>query len=177
VKIPGWRRRILASTRGKVLALLRVDSHTVSCLVHKTVNILDKLPKSVQAKAKQLIHEMYLAPTRKAALAAHEQFISSYQVKFPKACECLQKDKETLFTFYDFRPSTGRICARPIRSNRTSRLSVYEPIEPKVLGSRIATLTMVFKLTLEAQKHWRRLQHSNSSQKSSTASPLSMEKN
>jgi transposase-like protein len=46
--------------------------------------------------------EMYLAPTRKAALAAYDQFISSYQTKFPKACECLQKDKEVLFTFYDF---------------------------------------------------------------------------
>src|SRR3979411_1578140 len=70
--------------------------------VHKTLNILDKMPKSVQGKAKQLIHEMYLSPTRKAALAAYDQFISSYQTKFPKACECLQKDKEVLFTFYDF---------------------------------------------------------------------------
>ena len=60
------------------------------------------MPKSVQGKAQQLIHEMYLAPTRKAALAAYDQFISSYQVKFPKACECLHKDKEVLFTFYDF---------------------------------------------------------------------------
>jgi putative transposase len=57
-------------------------------LVHKTLNILDKMPKSVQGKAKQLIHEMYLSPTRKAALAACDQFISSYQTKFPKACEC-----------------------------------------------------------------------------------------
>src|SRR6516164_575187 len=55
------------------------------CWVHKTANILDKMPKSVQGKAKQLIHEMYLAPTRKAALAAYDQFISSYQTKFPKA--------------------------------------------------------------------------------------------
>jgi putative transposase len=70
------------------------------CWVHKTANVLDKMPKSVQGKAKQLIHEMYLAPTRKAALAAYDQFISSYQVKFPKACECLQKDKEVLFTFW-----------------------------------------------------------------------------
>src|SRR3977135_1000303 len=72
------------------------------CWVHKTVNILDKMPKSVQGKAKQLIHEMYLSPTRKAALAAYDQFISSYQTKFPKACDCLEKDKEVLFTFYDF---------------------------------------------------------------------------
>jgi putative transposase len=55
------------------------------CWVHKTANILDKMPKSVQGKAKQLIHEMYLAPTRKATLAAYEQFISSYQSKFPKS--------------------------------------------------------------------------------------------
>src|SRR5262245_35897674 len=75
------------------------------CWVHKTANILDKMPKSVQGKAKQLVHEMYLAPTREAALAAYDQFISSYQIKFPKACECLQKDKEVLFTFYDFRPN------------------------------------------------------------------------
>jgi putative transposase len=72
------------------------------CWVHKTANILDKMPKSVQGKAKQLIHEMYLPPTRKAALAAYDQVISSYQIKFPKACECLAKDKEVLFTFYDF---------------------------------------------------------------------------
>ena len=54
------------------------------CWVHKTANILDKMPKSVQGKAKQLTHEMYLAPTRKAASAAYDQFISSYQNKFPK---------------------------------------------------------------------------------------------
>jgi hypothetical protein len=69
--------------------------------VHKTANILDKMPKSVQGKAKQLIHEMYLAPTRKAALAAYDQFISSYQANYPKATECLKKDKEWLFTFYN----------------------------------------------------------------------------
>ena len=128
------------------------------CWVHKTANILDKLPKSVQAKAKQLIHEMYLAPTRKSALAAYEQFISSYQVKFPKACESLQKDKGTLFSFYDF-PAQHWPHLRttnPIESTfATVRLRTYRTKGP---GSRIATLTMVFKLTLEAQKHWRRLQ-------------------
>jgi putative transposase len=60
------------------------------------------MSKSVQGKSKQLIHEMYLAPTRKAALAAYDQFLSSCQTKFPKACECLEKDKAVLFTFYDF---------------------------------------------------------------------------
>jgi transposase-like protein len=127
------------------------------CWVHKTANILDKMPKSVQGKAKQLIHEMYLAPTRKAALAAYDQFISSYQVKFPKACECLQKDKAVLFTFYDF-PAQHWPHLRttnPIESTfATVRLRTQRT---KGSGSRIATLTMVFKLALEAQKQWRRL--------------------
>jgi putative transposase len=127
------------------------------CWVHKTANILDKMPKSVQGRAKQLIHEMYLAPTRKAALAAYDQFISSYQVKFPKACECLQKDKAVLFTFYDFPAQhwSHLRTTNPIESTfATVRLRTQRT---KGSGSRIATLTMVFKLGLEAQKHWRRL--------------------
>ena len=127
------------------------------CWVHKTANILDKMPKSVQGKAKQLIHEMYLAPTRKAALAAYDQFISSYQIKFPKACECLQKDKEVLFTFYDFPAQhwSHLRTTNPIESTfATVRLRTHRT---KGSGSRIATLTMVFKLGMEAQKQWRRL--------------------
>jgi putative transposase len=128
------------------------------CWVHKTANVLDKMAKSVQGKAKQLIHEMYLAPTRKAALAAYDQFISSYQAKFPKACQCLEKDKEVLFTFYDFPAPHWRHLrtTNPIESTfATVRLRTQRT---KGCGSRIATLTMVFKLGLEAQKHWRRLQ-------------------
>jgi putative transposase len=100
---------------------------------------------------------MYLAPTRKAALAAYDQFISSYQTKFPKACECLQKDKEILFTFYDFRAQhwSHLRTTNPVESTfATVRLRTHRT---KGSGSRIATLTMVFKLGLEAQKHWRRL--------------------
>lgn len=127
------------------------------CWVHKTANILDKMPKSVQGKAKQLIHEMYLAPTRKAALAAYDQFISSYQAKYPKATDCLEKDKEWLFSFYNF-PAQHWPHLRttnPIESTfATVRLRTHRT---KGCGSRIATLTMVFKLGIEAQKHWRRL--------------------
>src|SRR5215469_4010648 len=120
------------------------------CWVHKTANMLDKMFKSVQGKVKQLIHKMYLAPTRKAALAAYDQFISSYQTKFPKACEYLKKDKEVLFTFYDF-PAQHWPHLRghqPIESTFvTVRLRTHRT---KGSGSRIATLTMVFKLGLEA---------------------------
>ena len=128
------------------------------CWVHKTANILDKMPKSVQGKAKQLIHEMYLAPTRKAALAAYDQFISSYQIKFPKACECCTKIKKCCLPFTIFRPQhwPHLRTTNPIESTfATVRLRTHRT---KGCGSRIATLTMVFKLGLEAQKHWRRLQ-------------------
>ena len=127
------------------------------CWVHKTANIPDKMPKSVQGKAKQLIHEMYLAPSRKAALAAYDQFISSYRAKYPKATECLEKDKEWLFSFYDFPAQhwSHLRTTNPIESTfATVRLRTHRT---KGCGSRIATLTMVFKLGIEAQKHWRRL--------------------
>src|SRR5712672_4105844 len=101
---------------------------------------------------------MYLSPTRKAALAAYDQFIASYQAKYPKATECLEKDKEVLFTFYDFPPQhwSHLRTTNPIESTfATVRLRTHRT---KGCGSRIATLTMVFTLALEAQKHWRRLQ-------------------
>jgi tetratricopeptide (TPR) repeat protein len=61
--------------------------------VHKTANILDKMPKSVQGRAKALIHEMYLSPTRKSALAAYDQFIVSYQAKYPKRLSAWRKNR------------------------------------------------------------------------------------
>jgi hypothetical protein len=83
-------RGLLDRSAGRIWPNLREQR----CWVHKTANILDKMPKSVQGKAKQLIHEMYLAPSRKAALA-YDQFISSYQIKFPKACECQFLERRT----------------------------------------------------------------------------------
>jgi putative transposase len=134
--------------------------HNNVALVHKTANILDKMPKSVQGRAKELIHEMYLSPTRKAALEAYDQFIASYQAKYPKATDCLEKDKEWLFTFYDFPAQHWSIFGRPTPLNRSGRcrttVRLRTPANQR-LGSRIATLTMVFKLGIQAQKHWRRL--------------------
>jgi putative transposase len=127
------------------------------CWVHKTANILDKMPKGVQGRAKELIHEMYLSPTQKAALRAYDHFIASYQAKYPKATDCLEKDKELLFTFYDFPAQhwSHLRTTNPIESTfATVRLRTQRT---KGCGSRIATLTMVFKLGIEAQKHWRRL--------------------
>jgi len=127
------------------------------CWVHKTANILDKMPKGVQGKAKQHIHDIYLAATKEQALKAYDEFLRLYQAKFPAACECLEKDKEDLFTFYDF-PAEHWIHLRttnPIESTfSTVRLRT---VRTKGCGSRTATLTMVYKLAEQAEKHWRRL--------------------
>ena len=72
------------------------------CWVHKTANVLDKMPKSVQSKAKSMIHEMWQAPTEEKALAAYHHFCTAWAEKYPKAVECLRKDEQQLFTFYDF---------------------------------------------------------------------------
>jgi putative transposase len=127
------------------------------CWVHKTANILDKFPKSMQSKVKSQIHEMYMAESKEAALSAYKHFINVYADKYPKAVECLEKDKDILFTFYDF-PASHWIHIRttnPIESTfATVRLRTYRT---KGCGSRRATLSMVYKLTREAQKTWKKL--------------------
>lgn len=127
------------------------------CWVHKTANVLDKMPKSIQPNAKKMLHEMYLSPTKKDALEAYDAFMKLYSAKYPKACLCLEKDKEVLFTFYDF-PAEHWSHIRttnPIESTfATVRLRTRRT---KGCGSREATLTMVFKLCLQAQNHWRRV--------------------
>jgi putative transposase len=127
------------------------------CWVHKTANVLDKLPKGLQSRAKEMLHGMYLAPARQDALAAYDRFLANYRLKYPKACDCLEKDKGVLFTFYDFPAEhwTHLRTTNPIESTfATVRLRTQRT---KGCGSRIATLTMVYKLGLEAQRCWRRL--------------------
>jgi transposase-like protein len=127
------------------------------CWVHKSANVLDKMPKIVQGKAKAMLQEMWQAPSKQTALSAYEHFLSSWHEKYSKAVECLREDKEELFTFYDF-PAAHWVHIRttnPIESTyATVRLRTKKT---KGCGSRMATLTMVFKLALEAQKTWRRL--------------------
>jgi len=125
--------------------------------VHKTANILDKMPKSIQGKAKSMIHEMYMAPTKADALSAYDHFVEVFSDKYPKAVECLVKDKEDLFTFYGF-PAKHWVHIRttnPIESTfSTVKLRTYKT---KGCGSRKATLTMVFKLAMETAKTLSRL--------------------
>ena len=127
------------------------------CWVHKTANVLDKMAKSVQVHAKKLIHEMYMAPTKENGLRAFESFISLYEAKYPKACDCLKKDKERLFTFYEFPAMHWQHIrtTNPIES--TFATIRHRSQKTKGCGSRVATLTMVYKLGISAQKHWRKL--------------------
>jgi putative transposase len=127
------------------------------CWVHKTANILDKMPKSVHSRAKSMIHEMYMSETKMKALKSYDHFIETYSGKYPRAVECLSKDKEHLFTFYEF-PAVHWQHIRttnPIESTfATIRLRTQKT---RGCGSRTATLTMVFKLAQEAEKGWKKL--------------------
>jgi putative transposase len=125
------------------------------CWVHKTANILDKLPKNKQAAAKAKIHQIWMAKTRKDATAAFDAFLEDYRAKNPKATECLQKDRDELLTFYDF-PAEHWAYLRttnPIESTfATMRLR-----HRRTKGNDTACLTMVFKLVQSAAKGWRLL--------------------
>ena len=127
------------------------------CWVHKTVNLLDKIAKSLQPDAKKLIHEMYMAPTLVDAKKAYEEFKGRYSAKYPKAVACLTKDEDVLFTFYGF-PAEHWIHLRTTNPIESSFATVrHRTRQTKGCGSRKATMAMVFKLGLEAQKKWRRL--------------------
>jgi len=127
------------------------------CWVHKTANILDKLPKKLQGEAKSRIHEIYLAKTRKEAEGAFDAFLELYRAKYPKACDCLKKDREVLMSFYDF-PAEHWAHLRSTNPIESTFATVrHRHRQTKGNGSRKATIAMVFKLMMSAQKHWRRL--------------------
>jgi putative transposase len=131
------------------------------CWVHKTANVLNKLPKAQQIDAKAKLHEIWLAATREQAYRAFELFVQSYQAKYPKAVECLLKDKEQLLAFYDFPAEhwSHLRTSNPIESTfATVQLRTYKTKGP---GSREAGLAMAFKLADQAQRHWRKLNSSS----------------
>ena len=127
------------------------------CWLHKTANVLNKLPRSMQGKAKQALRNIYLAESRQAAQQAVDRFTSLYGTKYPKAVECLAKDRQALLAFYDFPAEHwGHLrTTNPIESTfATVRLRQRRT---KGCGSREASLTMVFMLARQAERHWRRL--------------------
>ncbi len=140
-------------------AMRKVYSETrhQRCWVHKTANILNKMPKSLQEKAKQNLHEVWMAETRKDANKAFDAFIAAYEDKYPKSVTCLKKDRDELLAFYDFPAAHWQHIrtTNPIESTfATVRLRTA-----KIRGcvSRQSILSLVFKLTMSAQKRWQRL--------------------
>lgn len=143
-------------------ALRKIFPDTVEqrCWVHKTANVLNKMPKSVQPKAKADLHEIWQAETQADATKAFDNFIEKYDAKYHPACECLRKDREQLLVFYDFPAEHwGHLrTTNPIESTfATIRLRHRKT---KGNGTRRASLTMMFKLAQSASHKWKRLRGS-----------------
>jgi putative transposase len=127
------------------------------CWVHKTVNVLNKLPPSVQGKAKADLHAIYEAGSRAEAEAAFDRFLAKYGARYDKAARCLAKDREALLAFYDVPAEHWKHVrsTNPVESTfATVRLRTATT---KGCLSRDTALAMVFKLAKAAERHWRRL--------------------
>jgi transposase-like protein len=141
----------------KALNKLYPDTAHQRCWVHKTANVLEKLPKSVQPKVKAALREIWMAETREDAHKAFARALKRFEAKYPKAMDCLAKDREALLAFYDY-PAEHWVHIRttnPIESTfATVRLRTKRS---RNCGSRETTLAMVFKLLQSAQKRWKRI--------------------
>lgn len=127
------------------------------CWKHKTANVLNKLPQALQAKAKANLNQISLAESRAAAEQAFDHFLLSYEAKYPKATECLAKDRDELLTFFDFPAEHWQHIrtTNPIESTfSTVRLRTTKT---RGCVSRAGMLAMVFKLTKTAEQNWRLL--------------------
>ena len=127
------------------------------CWVHKTANVLNKLPRKQQPKAKRSLHEIWMAETRADAEIAFDAFIEAYALKYDKATDCLAKDREALLAFYDFPAEHWKHLrtSNPIES--TFATVRHRTVRTKGCLSNKTALALVFKLVEAAQKSWRRL--------------------
>jgi transposase-like protein len=129
------------------------------CWVHKTANVLNKLPKSLQVTAKKKLHQIWMAANKNDAEKNFDAFLQTYESKYPKAAECLKKDRDVLLSFYDFPAEHWRHIrtTNPIEST----FSTVKLRTAKVRGcfSSLTVLTMAFQLCRCAQKRWNRLYH------------------
>ena len=127
------------------------------CWVHRLANVLDKLPKRLQAKAKRMLHEIMNAETKKEAEAEIERFDTEFGAKYPKAVASLRKDEDLLLTFYDF-PAEHWQHIRSTNAIESSFATVRLRTKmTKGAGTRARALTMAFKLLAMAEKRWRRI--------------------
>jgi putative transposase len=133
------------------------ETHRQRCWVHKTANVLNALPKSLQAKAKADLHEIWMAPTRAQSITAFDHFLNTYGAKYPKATDKLAKDREALLAFYDF-PAEHWIHLRTTNPIESTFATVrHRTTRTKNCVTRSTFLGLAFKLVQEAQKSWRRI--------------------
>ena len=131
------------------------------CWVHKTANVLNKLPKSQQSKAERALQEIWMAETKKDALAAFDAFVETWGVKYDKAVECLVKDRAALLAFYDF-PAEHWKHLRTTNVVESSFATVrHRTVRSKGCLSNKTALAMIFKLAEAAERSWRRLNGHN----------------
>jgi len=127
------------------------------CWVHKTANVLNKLPKSQQSKAKRALQEIWMAESKKDALLAFDAFVETWGVKYERAVECLIKDRDALLAFYEF-PAEHWKHLRTTNVIESSFATVrHRTVRSKGCLSNKTALAMIFKLAEAAEKSWRRL--------------------
>jgi putative transposase len=127
------------------------------CWKHKTVNVLNYLPRALQPKAKAALHEIWMAETRTDAQRAFDQFIATFGAKYPKAVQCLAKDRTELLAFYDF-PAEHWIHLRTSNVIESAFATVRQRTDrTKGCLTRDGMLCMIFKLGMCAERNWRRL--------------------
>ena len=133
------------------------STRTQRCWVHKTANILNYLPRTVQGKAKGMLHEIWMAPTRTRARAAFDRFLETYEGKYPKAAECLRKDRDALLAFYDF-PADHWVHLRTTNPIESAFATIrHRSDRAKGCVTRATMLSLMFKLALAAEQSFRRL--------------------
>lgn len=127
------------------------------CWVHKTANVLNDLPQSIQGKAKAGLHEIWMAETRAQAEKAFDRFVRDFGAKYPKAVEILKKDRAVLLAFYDF-PAEHWIHIRTTNPIESTFATIrHRTTRTKNCVSRNTLLGLVFQLALTAQKSWRKI--------------------
>src|SRR5438477_1832349 len=127
------------------------------CWVHKTANVLNRLPKSQQSKAKRALQDIWMAETKNDANAAFDAFVENYAVKYDKAVACLTKDREALLAFYDFPAEHWKHLRTTNPIERTFATVRHRTVRSKGCLSNRTAIAMIFKLAQAAEQSWRRL--------------------
>jgi len=131
------------------------ESRQQRCWVHKTVNVLNYLPKGVQPNAKKALQEIWMAEDRASAEKAFEHFVQAYQARYPKAVACLEKDREALLTFYDF-PAEHWVHIRTTNPIESTFATIrHRTDRARGCVRRNTMLAMIYKLGMRAEKRGR----------------------